>query len=324
MDYRQLYRDMKNKFKIAKDDMMYSDYIEDVISQMFIWDDKIYRPQFFDRMLRDVGMAALITTDTSDYTPVWFTPVDLGGGRYADGWFKDCVCFDFIGHEFRFKDWQSNPDILVFFNTALRNPDAFVNKYATMLSDVDFSIVNNVHYSRQHPFPVAKDKKTKARIDQCIKDVANGDFSTVLMEATLGDVIDGTDEIQTINITDVTKSEYLQYLSHLYDALISRLFFHIGLGTTDNGKQAQITTDELNRNKDASITMCLSWYEARKAGFEVAREKGHDLFFDFSDLWKMRVESILHPEQFEEEPTEESTEEPKEGDNNDDSGDSDS
>lgn len=321
MEYRQLYRDMKNKYKKNIDDRMYGDYIDDVVSQMFIWDDKIYRAHLFDRMIRDVGMAALIKTETSDYTPVWFSPVDLGGGRYADGWFKDAVCFDYIGGQYKFKDWQNNPDILVFFNTPLRNPDQFTDKYATMLTDIDFSIVNNVYFSRMHPFPVARDSKTKSRIDQCLRDVANGEFNTVLMESNLSDVIDGIDDIKTINVTDVTKSEYMQYLSHLYDAMISRLFFHIGLGTTDNGKQAQITTDELNRNKDASITMCLAWYEARKDAIEVAKEKGHDLFFDFSDLWKMRVESILHPEEMMPEEDDESEE--QDGDIDDDSTDSD-
>lgn len=320
-EYRQLYREMKNKFKIAKDDNMYYDYICDVASVMFDWDEKIYRPELFDKMIRDVGMAALIKTETSDYTPVWFSPVDLGNGRYADGWFKDAYCFDYTGGQYKFKDWRDNPDILVFFNTPLRNPDMFAEKYASMLSDIDFSIINNVHYSRQHPIPVARDKKTKSRIDQCIKDVSNGDFNTVLMEQSINEVLDGNDAITTINITDVTKSQYLQYLAHIYDSMISRLFFQLGLGTTDNGKQAQITVDELNKNDDASITMALSWYKARKFGIDEAKRKGHDLIFDFSPLWKSRVESILNPPT-EENDMEENTDE-SEVEENDDTGNSD-
>ncbi len=287
-----LYRELKNKYKIARDDNMYENYITSVVSVMFEWDEKIYRPELLDKIVRDVGMSALIKTDTSDYTPVWFYPVDLGNGRYADGWFKDCVCFDFTGKEYKFKDWKDNKDILVFFNTPLRNPDLFVEKYSEALSDIDFSIKNNVHYSRQHPIPVARDRKTKNRIDQCIKDVANGDFNTILMEANIGDII-GEDDIKLVNITDVQKSQYLQYLSHLHDSYISRLFFLLGLGTTDNGKQAQISVDELNKNDDASIVMALAWYRARKDAINEAKRKGHDLSFDFSEIWKKRIESIL-------------------------------
>lgn len=294
-----IYREAKAKYRQRQDDNMYINYITDVVSQMFKWDSKIWRPILFDRMIRDAGMAALVKTDTSDYTPVWFNPIDSGSGRYADGWFKDCVCFDFRGKEYRYKDWDSNPDILVFFNNGMRYPDCFVDKYATVLSDVDTSLANNVFYSRMHPFPVARDRKTKNRIDQVIKDVSTGSNSTVLMEGSLSDILDG-DDIKVINLTDVTKQEYLQHLSHLHDNLIARLFFMLGLGTTDNGKQAQITKDELNKNDDASITQALAWYNARKEGIEKAREKGHELEFDFSDIWKARVESILNANQPEE------------------------
>lgn len=289
------YRRCKSKWKVAHDDNMYANYLINSVSVMFEYDEKIYWSALFDRMLRDCGMAALIKTPTADYTPVFFYPVDLGSGRTADGWFKDCKCFDIAGEQYSFKNWQSNPDILVFFNTPLRTPDTFIEKYASMLTDVDVSITNNVHYSRQHPFPVARDKKTAARINECIKSVATGDITTVLMENNIKDVLSDDDSIDVINITDVEKSQYIQYLSHLHDAIISRFFFLIGLGTTDNGKQAQITTEELNKNDDASISNALAWYQARKDGFDVAREKGHDLSFDFHPVWKQRIERIINP-----------------------------
>lgn len=294
-NYNEVYRNCKNKYKVIHDDSFYASYIENAASVMFEYDDRIYRSALFDRMLRDAGMAALIKTDTSDYTPVWFTPIDLGSPKLADGFFADCVCFDFWGKEYNFKKWEENPDILVFFNTPLRTPDLFVSKYATMLSDIDMSILNNVHYSRQHPIPVARDRQTKARIDECIKSVTNGEITTVLMENNIKDVLGENDSIDVVNITEVEKSQYLQYLSHLHDSVVSRLFFLLGLGTTDNGKQAQITTEELNKNDDASITQALAWYQARKEGFDVAREKGHDLSFDFHPVWKQRIERIINP-----------------------------
>lgn len=294
-NYTEVYRNCKNKYKIIHDDEFYASYIENAVSVMFEWDEKIYRAELFDRMLRDAGMAALIKTSTSDYTPVWFTPIDLGSPKLADGFFADCVCFDFWGKEYKFKKWEENPDILVFFNNPLRVPDMFVDKYATMLSDIDMSILNNVHYSRQHPIPVARDRQTKARIDECIRSVNNGEVTTVLMENNIKDVLGENDSIDVINLTEVEKSQYLQYLSHLHDSIISRLYFLIGLGTTDNGKQAQITTEELNKNDDASISQALAWYKARKDSIDVARCKGHELSFDFHPVWKQRIERIINP-----------------------------
>jgi hypothetical protein len=290
---------------------------------MFEWDERIFRPELFDRMIRDAGMSALIKTDVADYTPVWFTPVDLGNGWYPDGWFKDAKCWDYMGKEYEFKDWLNNPDILVFFNNFMRMPDMFTEKYATFLSDVDFSIMNNVFFSRQHPIPTARDKQTQSRINEAIKTVAEGQFNTILMETNLKDIIDGKD-VDILNITDVEKSQYIQYLSHLHDGLISRLFFMLGLGTTDNGKQAQISVDELNKNDDASITQALAWYNERKKAIDAAREKGHELSFDFSPLWKARIESILNPPSMESTTEEESETEEEEvdEDGNSDAGDS--
>lgn len=306
-----VYRDLKNKYKIQHDDSMYGNYIHDVVSQMFRWDEKIYRSELLDRMIRDFGMAALIKTEVSDYTPVVFCPIDDGDGRYPDGWFKDCVCFDFIGNQFKFSDWQNNPNILVFFNTPLRNPDLFVEKYAEALSNIDYSIMNNVHFSRMHPFPIARDKKTLNRINQCLKDVTNGEFTTVLMENSLSDIVEG-DSIEVINITDVEKSQYIQYLSHLHDKYIGRLFFMIGLGATEAEKRAQISIPELEKNDDASIGMVLAWYKARKDAIDVARDKGHELFFDFSDVWRRRYESIVAPPEVESTSEEEENEDSNE------------
>lgn len=301
------YRDLKNKYKIRRDDNMYAGYIEDITSQMFFWDDRIYRAELFDRMIRDMGMAALIKTDTSDYTPVVFCPIDNGNGRYADGWFKNCVCYDFRGFQYKFNDWENNPDILVFFNTPLRNPDLFVEKYAEALSNIDMSIMNNVHFSRMHPIPVARDKKTKNRIDAAMQSITDGKWETVLMEDSLKDVIEG-DAIDLINITDVEKSQYIQYLSHLHDKYTGRLFFILGLGATEAEKRAQISIPELEKNDDASIGMVMAWYKARKDAIDVAREKGHDLSFDFSDVWKRRYEAVVNPPEMESTPGEEDEE----------------
>jgi hypothetical protein len=183
--------------------------------------------------------------------------------------------------------------------------------------------MNNVFFSRQHPIPTARDKQTQSRINEAIKTVAEGQFNTILMETNLKDIIDGKD-VDILNITDVEKSQYIQYLSHLHDGLISRLFFMLGLGTTDNGKQAQISVDELNKNDDASITQALAWYNERKKAIDAAREKGHELSFDFSPLWKARIESILNPPSMESTTDEESETEEEEvdEDGNSDAGDS--
>ena len=51
----------------------------------------------------------------------------------------------------------------------------------------------------------------------------------------------------------------------------------------DNGKQAQITVDEMARHDDVSLLMPYIWYTARKKPLEKS-----GLNFDYSDIIKER------------------------------------
>lgn len=290
MIFNNTYRNMKAKFRQQSDDNIYSIMAWNSVLGMFQYDEKLYRPELFERILRDTGIVALIKTTTADYTPVFCNLA--GGNRYADGFFKDAICYDMTGKEYKFSDWMNNEKILVFFNNMTYTQDIFIDKYAYMLSEVDTSILSNVIFSRLKPIPVARDKKTKSQIDVIMNDLLVGKMKTILQEFDVSDIIDNSKEtVGVVNLTDVESSKYIQYLQHLHDSIISRLYFTMGLSISDNGKQAQISIDELNKSKSASLSIIQSWFEMRKRGFEKAKEKtGEEWSFDFSDLWKSEIE----------------------------------
>lgn len=284
------YRMLKAKSRQKYDDNMYSQMAWNSLLTMFKYDEEIFRPELFERILRDTGCGALIKTSVSDYTPVFCNLV--GGDRYPDGFFKDAVCYDLTGKEYKFSNWLENENIFIFFNNLLYTPDNFIDKYVYMLSELDTSITCNVVFSRLKPIPVAKDKETLNRINVIIKDLLAGKFGTVLQDFDISDLVSGNGKsLDVLNMTNVEDSKYIQYLQHLHDSLISRLYFMMGLSISDNGKQAQISIDELNKSKSASLSIINSWYIARKNGFEQIKKKtGKELEFDFSDLWKTEVE----------------------------------
>lgn len=203
------------------------------------------------------------------------------------------------GKEYNYKDWRNNPEIQVFFNNLTYSPDIFIEKYSYMLSELDTSIICNVIFSRLKPIPIVKDAAGKAKIDQILADLVDGKIKTIIQELDLTDIVDNNrPSIEVLNLTDVESSKYIQYLQHLHDNLISRLFFMMGLSINDTGKQAQISIEELNKNKDAAISLLNGWYTMRKRGFDEMREKGMaDLEFDFSDVWKSEIEvNVYNPE----------------------------
>ena len=284
------YRNLKAKCKQSYDDNMYSQMAWNSLLTMFKHDDKIFRPELFEKILRDTGICALIKTEVSEYTPVFCNLV--GGDRYPDGFFKNAVCYDLTGKQYKYSNWLDNENIFVFFNNLTYCPDNFVDKYVYMLSELDTSITCNVVFSRLKPIPVAKDKQTLSRIDTIIKDLLVGKIGTVLQDFDISDLVSGNGKaLDVLNLTNVEDSKYIQYLQHLHDSLISRLYFMMGLSISDNGKQAQISIDELNKSKSASLSIINSYYQARKHGYdEIKRKTGVELEFDYSDLWKTEVQ----------------------------------
>lgn len=289
MGFYSDYRKMKSKYRLQFDDNFYSNIGYNVLLSMFEYDEKLFRPELFDMILHDTGIVALIKTDTAEYTPVFCNLV--GGNRYADGFFKNAICYDMTATEYKFSNWRENENILVFFNNLTYSPDTFIDKYSTMLSDCDGSIINNVLFSRLKPVPIAEDQKAKNQIDKIMQDLMNNQIETVLTDNKLREIIDGkSGGINVLNLTNVEHSKYIQYLSHLHDDLISRYFMCMGISVNDTGKMAQISRDELNKNKSASIAITNGWFKPRYDGFEIAKQKtGKDWYFDYSEIWKNEI-----------------------------------
>lgn len=313
MGWLNPYRKMKEKFKQNFDDNMYRNMANGAFLSMFEYDEKVFRPELFDTILHDMGCCALIATDTAPWTPVFCNLV--GGDRYADGFFKDAVCYDLRGEQYSFKNWRDNPNILVFFNNLTYTPDNFIQKYAYMLTEVDKSIMANVVYSRLKPIPIAKDQQAKNKIDAIITDLEGGKLKTVIQDFEVSDIIENNrPPIEVMNLTDVESSKFIQYLQHLHDSMISRLFFCMGLSISDSGKQAQLSIEELNKSKSAALSLLNGWHTMRYRGFEDAKEKtGEEWHFDFSDIWRSEIESNeVEPEDVEENTNEEDSQDSQE------------
>ena len=278
-----MYRNLKEKYRQFLSDLDYQDLFKNFLLVLFEYDDRIYRPDIMEDLLHDLGICALIETDTAKYTPV--ICYLAGGERYADGLFKHACCYDARGNEYNFDDWRNNENICVIFNTPNITCDKWIYKHAMMLTNIDTSIDSNVVFSRYKPIPIAHDSKTKNQIDTCLLDLQTGKISTILEDANFKMIVDGVSSIDKLDLTDVTKSQYIQYLLHAHDSIFSRACMLMGVDITDNGKQAQITTDELNRHEDVSKIMPIIWYKSRKQAFDKAGLK-----FDYSEFVKSRFE----------------------------------
>lgn len=282
---------MREKMRQKRSDWSYEKQIENYLCAMFDYDERIYRPELIDFILHYGGQCALIKTDTSDFTPVVLQFV--GGFRYADGTFSNALCLDEIGNQYIFEDWLHNPDICVIFNNFLRNPDIWIEKYAYMLTEIDTSLDCNIYFSRMKRVPIAEDQTTKSQIDAVLDDLTAGKTKTILKKPSMKSITGEDSGIEVLDLTDVTKSQYIQYLSHLYDSIKSRVYEMIGIGYADCAKQAQISISELQRNQNAEFLNPTIWYKCRKKAFDdYAKKSGVQLQFDYSDIWKTEINNM--------------------------------
>ena len=163
-------------------------------------------------------------------------------------------------------------------------------------------------YSRLKPIPIAKDGKSLNQINSVIQDLESGKLKTILQDFDISDLIDNNrPAIEVMNLTDVESSKFIQYLQHLHDSMISRLFFCMGLSISDSGKQAQLSIEELNKSKSAALSLLNGWHVMRKRGFDEAKKKtGEEWHFDFSDIWRTEIETNeVEPDDVEENTNEE-------------------
>lgn len=297
-----MYRDLKARFKQRLSDIEYGTIFSCFYTEIFDYDERIYRPEIMESLLHETGICALIETDTSKYTPVFCYLA--GGDRYNDGLFKTAICYDAIGKEYKFDDWQNNENICVIFNNGFISPDSWLQKNESILTDIDISLQNNVIFSRLKPIPIARDSKTKNQIDTVVNDLLIGRIQTLLFDPNIKDLLDDKKLLDVMDLTDVTKSQYIQYLLHAYDCIFSRTCMLMGFDVPDNGKQAQITVDEMKRHDDVSKIIPMVWYKSRKKSFEKA-----GLTIEFSAIMKKRLGIETEKTEETTEETEETTEE---------------
>lgn len=175
----------------------------------------------------------------------------------------------------------------------------------------------NVLFSRMYPIPLATDTKTKKTIEEAIKNMMDGKIATILDEKKLREIMDGVIGVQTVNLTETDKSQYIQYLAKYRDDLMRWFYSLYGMNSQGSSKLAQQTVDEVNQDSNASMILPHSMLKARQDGVEMCNKKfGWNMEVSFSECWMSRLANMddefkTTDEELEDEAPEEGKEEEK-------------
>ena len=247
------------------------------------------------------------------------TEVDFSDDPDPYGIGSNCIVTTDNGISFTFKDWRHNPDIVVMFNNSCYSPDMNIGRFSDALAELEVSLKLNVLFARMYPIPVCSDNKVKTSIEESLKAAIDGKISTILTPDALSKYVDGATStgIDLINITDVDKSQYIQYLAKYRDDLMRWFYSLYGMNSQGSSKMAQQTVDEVNQDNNASMIIPHDMLRMRMMGMEELKKKfGWDCDVSFSECWMSRLANM--DDEFKE--TDEELDDAGSGDDNTDDG----
>lgn len=142
----------------------------------------------------------------------------------------------------------NDKDIVLFYNGGLAAPDIMIPRFAYILSEIDKSIKANVKYSRMNPLVKVRDNIEKAQLDKAIEDSdidkENRKYTYISSETLRELEESGRDAI--LNLSDVTASDKIQYLSHAHLDIMNRFNSIFGVPANTTGKMAQQSVEEIS------------------------------------------------------------------------------
>lgn len=200
----------------------------------------------------------------------------------------------------RFDNWVDNEKIAVIFLNSTYMPDMNIGRFSDMAAETELSIKLNVLFSRLYPIPIADDKNKQTVILHIIKSLMNGgdlntdEILTLVSEEGISKILreDGVEVngIDILNISDVDKSSYIQYLAKHRDDILRWFYSLYGMNSQGSSKMAQQTTDEVNQDSNSSMILPYDMYKQAKLGLEMCKEKfGWEADVTFSKCWAERI-----------------------------------
>lgn len=148
--------------------------------------------------------------------------------------------------------------------------------------------------------PIASSTKIQKAIETAIENMRNGKIATVLNEDALSQYVADTSTgtgaagINTVNLTEVEKSQYIQYLAKFRDDLMRWFYSLYGMNSQGSSKMAQQTVDEVNQDNNSSMILPHDMLRMRQKCLEnqVNKKFGWDMEVSFSECWMSRLANM--------------------------------
>lgn len=176
------------------------------------------------------------------------------------------------------------------WNNSLCTPDIDVWRVADLLTQINISLDFNLKWARLNPIPVAKSKAVKNAIQSALDKIFSGKMGTIMSDNLLSN-IDGQPSVDTINLTDVSTVDKIQYLCRLTDDIFKQWYTRYGLAITTVNQGSQTLKDELHGWDDVSFIEPLDRLKRRQMLIDdlnamYGEKYGFEASVGFSEPWQ--------------------------------------
>lgn len=207
-------------------------------------------------------------------------------------------------------------DCELIFNNSTRTPTIDIMTFSSLLTEIDVSLDKIIKMTRYIKVPVVNNEKEKTQIEEIFSAIERGDLKAVTsmkndIEKLMSAYTDTSDnDIKTIELTDVDKSNNIQYLTLLRNSLKEFFYTKYGHSIRNTAKVAQQSKDEVNDLSVTSLILPFNMLKNRKQGWErVNALFGTNYTCEFSELINIELMRTEEPEEPEEPETEENNNE---------------
>ena len=182
-------------------------------------------------------------------------------------------------------------DCVVGWNNKLGISDIhMIQRYSTILAETDTSILIQLVNSRLTKLPIAESEAEKRQIEDCFKAIQKGEVKAITKKFQN---LDGTTNINSLQITDPHDIEYMQDLSRFYDEIRKRSSIELlGIDITSKDKKAQTSSDEVNAYETYSkVTLNDKLTARKKLAEDINKLYGTEIEVDLNEFYKEEVKN---------------------------------
>ena len=225
---------------------------------------------------------------------LYFGRVEFTGGNLNKyGWLDKVTIFTLNGDSKQFDVYGDK--VVIMINNALGAPEWNALRYADKLAEVDKSMDCGIINSRYTQLVLVKNEKVKRAIEEAVKDIKIGEPIIVDGADLIGqDILKPNGDAKSVelfNITDVTNSDKLQYLTHFHDDLMREFYQMYGIDTNNTAKMAQQSVDEIQGSVGRSFIIPNQNYNWRLRALNEIKDKFDiEITISWGESWGIEMD----------------------------------